>query len=289
MHVGIAAFMTGDGPGPAELARMAEERGFESLWLTEHSHVPVRRETPHPVHGELPREYLRTYDPFVALTAAAAVTTTLRVGTGICLLTGRDPLHTAKAASTLDVVSGGRLLFGVGAGWLLEELRNHGVDPARRFDVLRERVEAIKAIWTQDEAAYAGEHVVFEPLWSWPKPVSRPHPPVLVGGSGPGAEDRVLAFGDGWMPMVAELPGGVGEYLERVAALRDRGDRPLGMTAFSPPARVEQVARMRDAGIDRCVFFVPPAGRDRVERRLDRLADLARELDQPTTASKRCA
>jgi probable F420-dependent oxidoreductase len=278
MHFGIAAFVTDDGPGPAELARMVEERGFESLWFTDHTHIPVRRETRHPVHGELPREYARTYDLFVALTAAAMVTSRLLLGTGICLVVVRDPLATAKAAATLDVVSGGRLLFGVGAGWLTEEMRNHGTDPATRFSLFRERVEAIRAIWTQEEAAYAGTHVRFEPLWAWPKPVSRPHPPILVGGSGPGVEERVLAVGDGWMPMYSDI-GGIDAVLRRTAVLRRRAGRPLDITVHGGPARPGELSRIRAGGIDRCTVFVPPGDRARIERRLDGIHAATAELD----------
>jgi probable F420-dependent oxidoreductase len=278
MELGIAAFATDDGVGPVELARMVEERGLESLWLTEHSHVPVRRETRHPVHGELPREYARTYDAFVALTAAAMATERLRVGTGVCLLVIRDPILTAKAAATLDVVSGGRLLLGVGAGWLLEEMRDHGTDPGTRFALLCERVEAMKAIWTQEEAFYAGRHVAFEPMWSWPKPLTRPHPPVLIGGVGARVEERVLAVGDGWIPMYSDI-GDTDILLGRAAALRARADRPLDITVHGGPARAGDLDRMRAAGIDRCTFFVPPgAERSRVERRLDRVAEVAAEL-----------
>src|SRR5437588_8875870 len=171
MQFGIAIFPTGDTLPPAVLARMIEVRGFESLFFPEHTHIPAERATPYPGGGELPREYSRTLDPFIALTAAAAATTSLRLGTGICLVIERDPIVTAKEVASLDVLSGGRFLFGVGAGWNVEEMRNHGTDPARRFGVMRERIEAMKAIWTEDEASYRGEHVSFERIWSWPKPV----------------------------------------------------------------------------------------------------------------------
>ncbi len=189
---------------PPELARMVEERGFESLWFPEHTHIPTTRETPYPGGGELPREYSHTYDPFVALTAAAAATPELRVATGICLVVERDPIITAKEVASLDRLSGGRFIFGVGAGWNREEMQNHGTDPGRRFGLMRERVEAMKAIWTTEEAEYHGEHVDFDPIWQWPKPLQSPFG-VHIGGNGPRVEDRVLRYGDGWMPNMRDI------------------------------------------------------------------------------------
>jgi probable F420-dependent oxidoreductase len=200
MLYGVAMFPTDYAVDPRVLARMVEQRGFESLFFPEHTHIPASRETPYPPGGELPDMYSHTYDPFVALTAAAAATERLLVATGICLVVERDPIVTAKEVASLDRLSGGRLLFGVGAGWSREEMANHGTDPHRRFSLMRERLEAMKAIWTQDEASYHGEHVEFDRIWSWPKPVQKPHPPVLVGGNGPKVLDRVVAFGDEWMP-----------------------------------------------------------------------------------------
>src|SRR5262245_38420896 len=179
---------------------MAEARDFESVLVTEHTHIPASRETPYPAGGELPREYSRIHDQFVALGTMAEATDRIRIGTAICLLVERDPIITAKQVASLDQLSGGRMLFGVGAGWTLEEIRNHGAAPHRRFPLLRGRVEACKAIWTEDEATYEGERVQFERIWSWPKPVQNPHPPILLGGNGPTVLDRVIAFADGWFP-----------------------------------------------------------------------------------------
>src|SRR4051812_31627385 len=190
MLFSVGYFVTDETVDPATLGRMVEERAFESLLLAEHTHIPATRDTPYPAGGGLPREYSRTLDPFVALAAIATATTTLKLGTGICLVVERDPIVTANEVASLDLVSGGRLLFGVGAGWNLEEMRHHGSDPDRRFGLLRERVEAMKAIWAEDEASYHGRYVDFERIWSWPKPVQRPHPPILVGGNGKGAPDR---------------------------------------------------------------------------------------------------
>ena len=222
MDTGVAIFPTHDAIAPADMARLAEERGHESLFFPEHTHIPASRQSPWPGGPELPRKYAHTFDLFVAVTAAVTASTRLRVGSGICLVIERDPITTAKEVASVDYLSGGRFEFGVGAGWNREEMANHGTDPRRRMALLRERVEAMKAIWTCDEASYAGEYVQFERIWSWPKPAQRPHPPVLVGGNGPGVLDRVLAFGDAWFPNYA--PDGI---LERAAELRSRADRPV--------------------------------------------------------------
>src|SRR3954468_1506430 len=193
MDFGVSYFPTDESVEPAELARMAEERGFESVFVTEHTHIPASRETSYPAGGELPREYWRIHDPFVALTTMASATERIRIGTAICLLVERDPIVTAKSVASLDRLSGGRMLFGVGAGWNLEEMRNHGTDPSKRFGILPERIEAMKEIWTSEEASFHGRYVDFDPIWSWPKPAQKPHPPVLVGGNGRTVYDRVLA------------------------------------------------------------------------------------------------
>ena len=200
MKFGVAIFPTDAVQPPGEIARMAEERGFECLLFPEHTHIPAGRESRWPGGDELPAYYARTYDPFVACTAAAAGSERLLIGTGICLVIERDPIITAKEVASIDVLSGGRFLFGVGAGWNVEEMANHGTDASRRFGVMGERIEAIKAIWSEDEASYSGRYVNFERIWCWPKPVQKPHPPVMVGGNGPRVLDRVLAFGDEWMP-----------------------------------------------------------------------------------------
>jgi probable F420-dependent oxidoreductase len=200
METGVAIFPTHDAIAPAAMARLAEERGHESLFFPEHTHIPASRESAWPGGSELPRKYAHTFDLFVAVTAAVTATSRLRIGSGICLVIERDPITTAKEVASVDFLSGGRFEFGVGAGWNREEMANHGTDPRRRMAILRERIEAMKAIWTADEASYAGEYVAFDRIWSWPKPAQRPHPPVLVGGNGPGVLDRVLAFGDAWFP-----------------------------------------------------------------------------------------
>lgn len=276
MRFGVAMFPTDYAVAPTELARMAEERGFESLFFPEHTHIPASRETPYVGGQTLPRQYSHTLDPFIALGAAAAVTERLLLGTGICLVVERDPITTAKEVATLDHLSGGRFLFGVGGGWNLEEMRNHGTDPSRRFGLMRERIEAMKAIWTQDEASYQGGRVQFEAIWSWPKPVQKPHPPVLVGGMGKGVLDRVLAYGDAWMPNRFDDPerlAGRMEKLQRRAAESGRGSIPV--TLFGAPPERAVIERLDAAGGDRTVFWVTPAEAGDAERELDGFADLA--------------
>jgi probable F420-dependent oxidoreductase len=271
MEFGLAIFPTEDIQDPAELGRMTEERGFESLFVTEHTHIPASRETPYPAGGELPPEYSRTYDPFVALTAAAAVTKELRVGTGICLIVERDPIITAKEVASLDRLSSGRFLFGVGAGWNVEEMRNHGTDASRRFGLMRERIEAMKAIWSQDEASYSGKYVNFERIWCWPKPLQQPHPPVLVGGNGPRVIDRVLAVGDEWMPnRIAGDDGMIERFEELTARAAQAGRSAIPITVagmMRDPARIERFER---AGVHRGLFWLPSDGRDEVQQAADR-------------------
>jgi probable F420-dependent oxidoreductase len=280
---GIAVFPTDDAADPGTIARLVEERGFESLFFPEHTHIPVSRRTPYPGGGELPDAYSHTHDPFVALTAAAMATERLLLATGVCLVIERDPIITAKEVASLDHVSGGRFLFGVGAGWNEEEMENHGTDPRCRFGVMRERVQAMKAIWTQDEASYHGRYVDFDPIWSWPKPVQKPHPPILIGGNGPKVLDRVLAFGDEWLPNriddEAKFFARVGELQERARAV---GRAPIPVTFSGAPSKPDLIGRMAEAGIHRCVFYVRPGPADEMERHIDRRAALVEEAKQLT-------
>ena len=264
MDFGISYFPTHDGIAPGALARLLQERGQDAVYFAEHTHIPASRETPYP-GGELPRKYWHIYDLFVALTAAAAATTKLRVCSGICLVIQRDPIITAKEVASIDHLSGGRLEFGVGAGWNREEMRNHGTDPRVRMDVMRERVEAIKAIWTESEASYDGTYVNFDRIWSWPKPVQDPHPRVWVGGNGPTVEDRVLAFGDGWMPNVIDDD----ELLRRIAALRSRAGFDVPVSINASPRRPERLERYAEAGVERAIFYLPSSARDEIEQRMD--------------------
>jgi probable F420-dependent oxidoreductase len=283
MKFGIAVFPTDYAADPATIARLVEERGFESLFFPEHTHIPASRRTPYPGGGELPREYSHTLDPFVALTAAAMATERLLVATGICLVVERDPITTAKEVASVDHVSAGRFLFGVGAGWNEEELENHGTDPRRRFGLMRERIEAMKAIWTEDEAQYHGRYVDFDPIWSWPKPVQKPHPPILVGGNGPKVLDRVLAFGDEWMP---NRIGDEEKFLARVAELQERartaGRDSIPVTFSGAPSKADLIGRLANGGIHRCVFYVPPAPPGEIERHIDKRAALVEEAEQLT-------
>jgi probable F420-dependent oxidoreductase len=271
-------FPTDYAVAPDEIARMAEERGFESLLFPEHTHIPASRETPYPAGGELPPEYFHTYDPFVALTAAAAATERLRIGTGICLVIERDPITTAKEVASLDRLSGGRFLFGVGAGWNAEEMENHGTDPGRRFGVMRERVEAMKAIWAQEEASYHGRYVDFDRIWSWPKPVQQPHPPVIVGGNGERVLDRVIAYGDEWMPNRIGSPEELAERVERLREMAAEAGRPAPrVNLYAAPAKAPEIERYEAAGVSRYVFYTPSVPRAEAEERLDHVARVVDE------------
>ncbi len=272
MDFGIGYFPTHDAMGPGELARMIEARGQSGLVFAEHTHIPASRETAYPSGGDLPTKYWHCYDLFVALTAAAAATSRLRIGSGICLVIERDPIVTAKEVASVDHLSGGRLDFGVGAGWNREEMRNHGTDPRTRMALMRERVEAMKAIWTQDEASYHGEHVDFDPIWSYPKPAQRPHPPVLVGGDGPTVLDRVLAYADGWIPNLH--PG----IFDRIAELRARAERPIDVQVMSVAADASLLDRLERAGVSRAFHWLPSAGRGPVEAELERWEAAIAEL-----------
>jgi probable F420-dependent oxidoreductase len=278
MDVGLAHFLTDYGMEPVELARKVEERGFESLFLPEHTHIPVSRDTPYPGGGELPREYSHTHDPFAALAAMAAVTERLKLGTGVCLIIQRDPIVTAKEVATVDQISGGRFLFGVGAGWNREEMENHGTDYRTRFTRMRESVEAMKAIWTEDEAEYHGKIVDFDPVWCWPKPAQKPHPPVLVGGLGEKVLDRVVAYGDEWIPNRVKSPE---DLASRIAELQRRAEEaargPIPVTVFGAKSDVRLLERLRDAGVTRSLFYLPPAEPGEVEQALDQLAGVAAE------------
>jgi probable F420-dependent oxidoreductase len=280
MELGLAHFSTDYGLHPAELAREAEEHGFESLFLPEHTHIPVSRDTPYPGGGDLPPEYSHTLDPFVALAAAASVTERIKLGTGVCLVIERDPVVTAKEVATLDHISGGRFLFGVGAGWNIEEMENHGTDPSTRFRRMRESVEAMKAIWTEDEAEYHGRIVDFDPLWSWPKPVQKPHPPVLVGGLGDRVLDRVVAYGDEWIPNRVKSPEALGERIEELGQRAEAAGRErIPVTVFGAKPEVRLLERLRAAGVTRSLFYLLPGEPGEVRRQLDSLAGVAAEWD----------
>jgi len=272
MKIGVYQFSTEYAMPIVDLARALEERGFESLFVPEHTHIPASRRTPWPGGAELPKEYSHTLDPFVGLTAAASVTEKLRIGTGICLLTERDPIVTAKEVATLDLVSNGRFEFGIGAGWNAEEMENHGTVFDTRFRVMVDRAKAMQAIWTQDEAAYEGEFTEFEPIWSWPKPVQKPHPPILLGGETKHTLRRVVDFCDGWFPRGRNFhdPRPGMEDLRRHADEAGRDMSTISTTVFGAPPEKEYIDRCEEAGVTRVLFMLPPAGKDEVMPLVDR-------------------
>jgi probable F420-dependent oxidoreductase len=256
MHFGASMFFTDYSMTPAALGRALEERGFESVWAAEHSHIPLSRRTPFAGGGDLPKQYYDAMDPFVALTAAAIATKTLKIGTGVCLVNQRDPIQTAKLVASIDQISGGRFLFGIGNGWNQDEMENHGTVFATRHKLVRERIEAMKAIWTQTKAEYHGEFVNFDPMMAWPKPVQKPHPPIIVGGAFPYGTRRAVRYGDGWYPTV----GRAGLAAETLALLpkfhamlkeagRDPASCPLSLS--SAPLDLDLFKRARDLGVER--------------------------------------
>jgi probable F420-dependent oxidoreductase len=271
MNFGIAIFPTDLSIGVAELVREVEDRGFESFWVPEHTHIPVSRRTPYP-GGELPEMYKRTLDPFVALTVAAENSNRLLLGFGIVLVVERDPIITAKEVASLDLVSGGRVIFGIGGGWNLEEMENHGTDPKLRWRLLRERVLAMREIWTREEAEFHGELVDFDPIWSWPKPVQSPLP-VYVGGNTENTLKRVIAYGDGWIPNAgrARLMAMIPEF-RRLCEESGRGHLPITVYGTRPTA--EAIADYEAVGVDRLVFWMPSKPRDEVLRELEAVTTL---------------
>jgi len=277
MHYGILMFPTDYAIGPGELAAAAEERGFESLFFPEHTHIPTSRRSPYPAGGELPKEYSHTHDLFVAMAAAAAVTKRIKIGAGICLVVERDPILTAKEVASVDHLSNGRVLFGIGGGWNAEEMENHGTAFATRWKCLRERVLAMKEIWTKDEAEFHGDFVDFDPIWSWPKPVQQPHPPILMGGGTGSARQRVVDFCDGWLPIgiAHDVDAGMRDLAARARAA---GKRPedFPVSVFGAVPDRDTLARYADLGVARVNFWVNPEPRDRVLPVLDQYAALIR-------------
>ena len=280
MDFGAAIFFTDYSMGPAELGRALEQRGFDSLWAPEHSHIPLSRQSPFPAGGDLPKKYYDVMDPFVTLAAAAAATTRLKVATGICLVVQRDPIQTAKEVASLDQISGGRFLFGIGAGWNAEEMRDHNTEFKTRFGLMQERVEAMKIIWTKSKPEYAGRFVNFPPMMTWPKPVQKPHPPVIVGGAFPFGARRALAYGDGWLPHArrpayGEVLGMLPEF-RKMAAEVGRAPETVPITVFGVAEDADLIKRYRDAGVARIIFNLPAAKADEVLPVLDRCATLMR-------------
>ena len=263
MDIGIIVFPTDYGVAVRDLAPLVEDRGFESLFFPEHTHVPVDRKSPFPAGGDLPEPYHRNLDPFVAHAVAASVTERLKLGTGICLVAQREPIALAKTIASVDFLSNGRVILGVGGGWNVEEMANHGVDPKRRWAVVEDHVRAMKAIWAADEAEFHGEYTSFGPIWSWPKPVQRPSVPILVGGMTLRAWDRALAIGDGWIPALdVEKPldamvGAIGEFRRHCD---ERGRPALPVTLAMGYGRLttrEDVRLLAAAGVERCLVWLP--------------------------------
>lgn len=274
--IGIFYFATEYGMPVVDLAREVEARGFESLWLPEHTHIPTSRKSPYFSGDELPREYSHTLDPFVALSAAASVTKKLRLGTGISLLIERDTIATAKTVATLDLISNGRFEFGLGGGWNREEAEHHGTDWPSRFKRLEEQIEATKLIWTQDEAEYHGKFVNFDPIWSWPKPVQDPHPPILIGGETIHTLRRVVKHADGWLPRARDIDkvfAGL-QQLTQLAEEAGRDPATIAVSAFAPAPDPDNIQRLREANVRRIVMWLPAEESEQTLRRLERFEGL---------------
>jgi probable F420-dependent oxidoreductase len=267
MRYGVFTFFNAEGISPTDLGTALEERGLGSLFVTEHSHIPVDTQTPYPVGGEIPPQYYRTLDPFVSLTAAAAATDSLVLGTGIALVAQRDPILTAKEVASLDLVSGGRFCFGVGVGWLREEVANHGVDPSVRGRVVDERLRAMIAIWTEEEPEFHGEFVDFDPIYSWPKPVTKPYPPLYLGGGSAGFR-RIAELGAGWIS-ISPSAGALSVDLEKLRDVAGSDVPVIGCHVGEPTA--EAFEGYRDLGVEHITVELPTEPRDQTLRRLDEL------------------
>lgn len=280
MLFGTMLYSTDYAMRPDEFAVACEDRGFESIWLPEHTHIPTSRRTPFPGGGELPQDYWHLHDPFVALTAAAVATKTIKVATGVCLITERDPIVTAKAVASLDMLSNGRFLFGIGAGWNAEEMENHGTRFAERWKVLEERIEAMKACWTQHDSTYHGEHVNFDPLWSWPKPVQKPHPPIIMGAASAWGRERVARYCDGWVPLPAQMKNIAVELADLEARLIRHGRKlaDIEISFFWAPTDADALKRYRDLGVNRAILACPAESKDATLKLLDRHAALKAEV-----------
>ena len=274
MDFGASIFFTDYSISPAALAPAMEARGFESLWAPEHSHIPTSRRSPYPGGGDLPKSYYDVLDPFVALAAAAVVTKKLMLGTGVCLVIQRDTIQTAKLVASLDQISGGRFLFGIGGGWNAEEMEDHGTAFESRFKKMREQIEAMIQIWTKSKPEYHGEFVNFDPMMSWPKPIQKPHPPVIVGGAFPHAARRAIRYGQGWIPVA-----GRGDIADQVPAFRKmveesgRDPATLPISMFSAKDDLDVLKRFRDLGVARVTVSLPSAPSDQVLPILDRWAE----------------
>ena len=269
--IGVFYFATEYGDNVVDVAQEVEQRGFESLWLPEHTHIPTNRKSPYAGGIELPKEYSHTLDPFVALAAVATATTSIRLATGISLLIERDTLTTAKTVATLDILSNGRVILGVGGGWNREEAEHHGVDWSQRFRKLEEQISALKTIWANDEASFHGEHVQFDPIWSWPKPRQRPHPPIVLGGETDHSLRRVIKHCDGWLPRARDpelVVRGI-QRLYQLAKEAGRDPKSISVNVFAPRPERELIDRFKNMGVERIVLWLPPEDHDALARRLD--------------------
>jgi probable F420-dependent oxidoreductase len=273
MKIGISTFVNDDTIDTVSLARAIEERGFHSLVIAEHTHIPASRQSPYPLGGELPSIYYRTLDPFVTLAAAAAVTSTIELFTGIALLIQRDPIITAKEAASIDLISNGRFVFGVGAGWNIEELRHHGTDPKTRGALLDERIEAIKALWTTDPAEYHGRYVDFDASYSRPKPAQKPHPPIFIGGDSDATVKRVIRHEAGWI----SNPLPIEHLAKRIDQMREGSGRDVPLAMFGTPVDPEYWRAADELGYNQVALLLPTRPLDESLRLLD---DYAARVDQ---------
>jgi len=281
MDLGVFCYNTAYSIRPEKLAVMLEERGYESLWVPEHTNIPVSRQSEFPGGGELPKPYYHMMDPWVSLGAAAAVTKKLKLGTGICLVIQRDPITLAKEIATLDVISNGRVLFGIGGGWNAEEMEQHGTPFNRRWKVLREKIEAMQALWTEEVASYEGEFVKIAPTYSYPKPVQKPYPPIILGSATGQGRQRVVNYCDGWMPinvLLEDMPGAIQDLRQR-AEEAGRDPDSIHLSIFGQVGINEDLLkRYRDLGVSRTVIGVPTSRPEKAEEVLDRYAPLMAEL-----------
>lgn len=280
MKFGTMLYSTDYAMRPDDFAVASEERGFDSVWYPEHTHIPASRRTPFPGGGDLPQEYWHLHDPFIALTAAAIATKTIKVATGVCLITERDPIVTAKEVASLDLLSNGRFLFGIGAGWNAEEMENHGTAFAERWKVLEERVEAMRACWTQAHSSHHGKYVNFDPIWSYPKPVQKPHPPIVMGAASPWGRERVARFCDGWVPLPAQMKNIEAELADLKTRLERHGRKlsDIEISFFWAPSNADELKRYRDLGVHRAILPCPADGKDATLKLLDRHAALMKAV-----------
>ena len=280
MKFGTMLYSTDYAMRPDEFAAACEERGFESVWYPEHTHIPAERRSPFPGGGDLPQDYWHIYDPFVGLMAAAGATKTIKLGTGVCLITERDPIVTAKEVASLDRLSNGRFLFGIGAGWNAEEMENHGTQFEQRWKVLEERLEAMKACWTQDDSEYHGDFVDFGPIWSWPKPVQKPHPPIIMGAASSWGRERVARYCDGWVPLPAQMENIESDIADLDQRLQNHGRQlsDIEISFFWAPEDADELKRYRDLGVNRAILACPAAPNDDTLKTLDQHVKLMQQV-----------